>query len=197
MDFSSHCKKVIDIIFSEYKEDGFITEKRILDLSRSGKLSLSEINTICEYIFSNGVCLANETLDDDFIVDYARIDYKNIYNEIIKIDTNLTCFVNYVRNIKSPQRRESQKLLLQIKDGNIYARNRFFEMYLRIVLKMTLRYHKKYGFSLADTIQEGAIGLIIALDKYEYGSSDKFSTYAPWWIRQIICRYMPLVSVCL
>jgi RNA polymerase primary sigma factor len=195
MDFSSHCKEVIDIVFLEYKENGFITEKRILELSRSRKLSFFEINTICEYIFSNGVYLFNETLYDDFVVDYAHIDYEDIYNEIIKIDTNLTCFVNYVRNIKAPQKREPQKLLPQIKDGNIYARNRLFEMYLRIVLKMALRYHKKYGFSLADTIQEGAIGLIIALDKYEYGSSGKFSTYAPWWIRQTIFRNMSFGNI--
>jgi RNA polymerase primary sigma factor len=128
-------------------------------------------------------------------MDYAHNDYNIVYDEILKMEPDLEHFVTYVRNIKAPQKKEPMKLLPQIKNGNMYARNRFFEMYLRIVLKMALHYHRRFKFSLTDTIQEGAIGLIIALDKYEYGSSDKFSTYAPWWIRQIIYRYMPLGNV--
>jgi RNA polymerase primary sigma factor len=192
MNLIPQCKQVIDIIFSEYQNSGFITEKRILDISHKKKLSLAQINSICEYIFSNGVFLSNGAIDEVFETDYAHSDYTLIYNQILEIDPGLSYLVTYVRNIKAPQKREPQKLLPQIKDGNLYARNRFFEMYLRIVLRMALQFHKKYKFSLADTIQEGAIGLIMALDKYEYGSSNKFSSYAPWWIRQIVFRYMSI-----
>jgi RNA polymerase primary sigma factor len=192
MIFSPKSKEIIDAIFSYYKVNGNITEKVVLEHCRAKNIPILEINKICEYVFANGVYLSNEDLNDDLIKDFTHSDYNAIFNEILTIAPCLKYFINYISKIKAPQKKEYVTLLPQIKDGNLHARNRFFEMYLRIVLKMSLQYHKKFGFPLEDTIQEGCIGLIMALDKYEYDRADKFSTYAPWWIRQIIYRHIPL-----
>lgn len=61
-------------------------------------------------------------------------------------------------------------------------------MYMRVVIRMALSISRKYDLSLSDTIQDGMIGLWTAIDKYEFGKNDVFTTYFPFWVRQAIMR---------
>lgn len=187
MVFSKH--SVIEKAFSEYLEKGYVTEDSILDLVGEYDLPLSEVSRVCEHLLAKGVVIRDDAVDEDSIgTDYSQTDYSKTFDDVIAIDESLTNFIDYVRDIQPPQWREAQYLLPQAKNGNPYAKQRIVEMYMRVVIRIALSFHKKYGFSLADTIQEGCIGLVIALNKYEAARQDKFSTYAPWWIRQVIAR---------
>ncbi|MBF7081850.1 sigma-70 family RNA polymerase sigma factor [Desulfallas sp. Bu1-1] len=188
MDFLKQA--LIEKAISEYVKRGYVTEDFILDLVGEYDLPLSEISRVCEHLVAKGIIIRDNNVHDtnSYDKDYSQIDYNQTFNEVVTIDEGLTVFIDYVRNIQPPQWREAQYLLPLAKNGNPYAKQRIIEMYMRIAIRIALSFHKKYGFPLADTIQESCLGLMIALDKYEPDSHDKFSTYFPWWIRQVIVR---------
>ncbi|MDD2246580.1 MAG: sigma-70 family RNA polymerase sigma factor [Proteiniphilum sp.] len=181
---------VIEKAFSEYSIKGYVTEDYVLDLVGEYDLPLSEVSQVCEQLVAKGVVIRDDAVDDEDSLgtDYSQTDYDQTFDEVVAIDESLTVFIDYVRGIQPPQWREAQYLLPQAKNGNPYAKQRIVEMYLRVVIRIALSFHKKYDFPLADTIQEGCVGLVIALDKYELDRLGVFTTYAPWWIRQVITR---------
>jgi RNA polymerase primary sigma factor len=145
-----------------------------------------------------GVIIKLEEDDSDedelFANDRSKLDYSEIFDEILLIQPELETFIEYARNITPPQHREWQNLIHQAQNGNAYARNRLVEMYLRVVIKQALYCYKKYQVSLEDTIQNGILGLITAIKKYNPAEQDKFPTYAPWWINQFIYRRMRIYN---
>jgi len=190
MDYTISKQAVFEKAFSEYLIKGYVTEDYVLDLVGEYDLPLSEVSRVCEQLVAKGVIIRDDAINDQDSIgaDYSQTDYSQTFDEVVAIDESLTVFIDYVRGIQPPQWRESKYLLPQAKIGNPYAKQRIVEMYLRIVIRIALSFYKKYGFPLADTIQEGCIGLIIALNKYELDRSGVFATYAPWWIRQVITR---------
>jgi RNA polymerase primary sigma factor len=84
---------------------------------------------------------------------------------------------------------EELELSKRIQRGDAAARRTLIESNLRLVVKIA-RAYLNVGVSLMDLIQEGNIGLMHAVEKYDYGKNVRFATYANWWIRQYICRYM-------
>lgn len=154
-------------------------------------LPLSEVDRVTEQLLAMGVLIRNEPddLDDsEEGYDRTRTNYDEIFSRVIEIDPDLSNFIEEIRTIQAPQHREWSKLLPQAKAGNEYAYNRIFQMYLRNVVKIALWHHDKNNVSLADAIQDGSIGLMTAIEKFEYGKQDLFTTYAPWWIQQVINR---------
>ena len=100
-------------------------------------------------------------------------------------------FVAYVQTIKPPQMVEWQTLLPKALAGNTTARMRIVEMYTRNVLRIALYYSEKYELPIADIIQDGLVGLITSIDKFDQAESSTFQTYYPMWVRQMIQREMP------
>lgn len=82
---------------------------------------------------------------------------------------------------------EELKLAKMLAEGSFEARNRMIQHNLRLVLSVAKRYHCD-GMEFADLVQEGNIGLMIAVEKFDYTKGFRFSTYAVWWIRQAIAR---------
>ena len=83
--------------------------------------------------------------------------------------------------------KEERELLVKIKAGDKKAKNEFIEKNLRLVIKNAKAFCG-HGLELLDLIQEGNIGLLTAVDRFDLSYENKFSTYATWWIRQTITR---------
>lgn len=188
--------QIINNLFDIYKANGFITEDEALSVFFAYKLRLNEIDSICEQLLSMGalIRIGQEDIEDrSDEYDRSQIDYNALLSEVVKIAPGLSYFVNYIKRIQPPQHREWRNLMHQAQNGNKYAYNRLYEMYLRVVVKISLSYHKKYGLDLEDAIQNGCIGLILAIEKFNPTEHELFTAYAPWWIRQVIDREKPFM----
>jgi RNA polymerase primary sigma factor len=106
----------------------------------------------------------------------------------VKIDSSLAWYIEKLKEIAPPQQGEEALLIHHAKEGNIYAKERLITMFLKVALRIALWHHEKFKFPLAETIQDANIGLILALEKFPIEKNIRFSTYAPWWIRQYIVR---------
>lgn len=180
--------QIIEKLYMDHQANGFVTEDEALSLFVAHKIPLNEIDSITEHLLSMGVIIKAEDNPDDDFVDRSKLDYNEIFEEVVSIEPGLTNFIDYVRTITPPQNREWQNLMPQAKNGNPYAHNRLIEMYLRIAIKQALYSSQKYILPLEDTIQDGIVGLMVAIKKFDPTEHEKFSTYAPWWIGQSISR---------
>ena len=178
----------IEKLYDMYNKNGFINEEVAHKIMTADNVSLVGINRIIDKLLALGVVFVTETSADD--EDYTQTDYESLYNDVLKILPNKKQFIEYLREIRPPQRKEWRELLIQYQSGNKYAYNRLFEMYLRVVVKIAMYYD--YGdtgiFDLDDAIQEGTLGLGQAIVSYNLSQHGYFSAYVTNWIRQRIDR---------
>lgn len=184
-------EKIVEKLHKEYILHGYITEQQVFSVIEENNIPLFDVEYICDQLLTRGVIIRDDQLSepsDEDEYDRSQTDYNAIFDQVLEIDSSLSEFIDYVKNIQAPQHREWQNLLPQAQQGNNYARTRVFEMYIRVVVKTALVLSQKYNLELADTIQDGLVGLHTAIDKFEFGKQDLFTTYFPFWVRQIIMR---------
>jgi RNA polymerase primary sigma factor len=107
----------------------------------------------------------------------------------LKDNDSLLAYICQIRNIPLLSFTEELELSKCFQNGDESARNRLIESNLRLVVKIAKAYSNK-GVPFMDLIQEGNMGLIRAVEKYDHTRQIRFSTYATWWIRQAITRYL-------
>lgn len=185
-------ESITEELHNEYMLHGYITEQQIFDVIEKNNIPLFDVEYICDQLLAKGVIIRDDAVDHDSVeqeeYDRSQTDYVALFETVLEIDPSLKEFIEYVKNIQAPQHREWYNLLPQAQNGNDYARTRVFEMYIRVVVKTALVLSQKYNLELADTIQDGLIGLHTAIDKFEFGRQDLFTTYFPFWVRQMIMR---------
>lgn len=142
--------------------------------------------------------MISEVFNDELLVMFMEVYADKIGIEIEENDSEKECidtdYVNivntYLRDIGSVPLltdEESKELLIKIKQGDKNAKKKFIEHNLRLVVKFAKKYFSN-EISPLDIIQEGNLGLIRAVEKFEIDKNYKFSTYARWWINQSILR---------
>ncbi len=126
---------------------------------------------------------------DNFDVDVPRTldiglegDDKNV-----NVDDPVKVYLKEIGRVQLLSPEEEIELAIKIADDDEYAKKRLAEANLRLVVSIAKRYVGR-GMHFLDLIQEGNLGLIKAVDKFDYTKGFKFSTYATWWIRQAITR---------
>ena len=117
---------------------------------------------------------------------------KNNANKEVHTTADINIVNLYLKDIKNLNyelltREEERELFKRIKQGDLDAKNELIEKNLKLVVSIAKDYQNK-GLDLEDLIQEGNIGLMKAVDKFDLSYENKFSTYATWWIRQAIYR---------
>lgn len=117
------------------------------------------------------------------------VENQNLEKEIkdsSEIGTNIKLYLDSLRNIPLLTQKEECELMKKIEKGDKQARQDMITHNLRLVVSVAKKYQTQ--MELLDLIQEGNIGLMKAIDKFDYTKEYKFSTYATWWIRQSISR---------
>lgn len=194
MDTTEHRQNAVSKLLGVSTSKGYVTFDDILEVIDNLELPIDDVDRISGQLLSIG-CIIKETdkqmLEEDSGEDFSdrsKLDYEAIYREVLELDSSLDIYIKYVQQIPPPALREAETLIYQAKDGNEYAKTRIILMYLKVVIRIALWASKKYKIHVADAIQNGNIGLVIAINKFDPSSENKFSTYAPWWVRQNISR---------
>ena len=136
------------------------------------------------------------TLDLDFDDEPTEeelkdVDVEQISDDVsldnISLDDPVKVYLREIGRVPLLSSEEEIELAVKISQGNQYAKQRLTEANLRLVVSIAKKYVGR-GMYFLDLIQEGNVGLIKAVDKFDYTKGFKFSTYATWWIRQAITR---------
>ena len=126
-----------------------------------------------------------KTNDDDL--------YKDNFSDIVmsaSVDDPVKMYLKDIGKVPLLSAEEEKEMAKRVVQGDQYAKSVLCEANLRLVVSVAKRYVGKTSMSFLDLIQEGNMGLLRAVDKFDYTKGFKFSTYATWWIRQAITRAM-------
>lgn len=119
--------------------------------------------------------------------------YKDNFSDLVmsvSVDDPVKMYLKDIGKVPLLSADEERVLAKKIMEGDQYAKSVLCEANLRLVVSVAKRYVGKTSMSFLDLIQEGNMGLLRAVDKFDYTKGFKFSTYATWWIRQAITRAM-------
>lgn len=168
-----------------------LTPEMISDFFGQVPLTEEQIEKIYDYLESNGIFVdRNNDEPDRRALDEAEeeIDPNDIsVPEGTGVNDPVRMYLKEIGNIPLLAPEEEVELARQMKEGSKQAAKKMAESNLRLVVSIAKRYVGR-GMPLLDLIQEGNVGLIKAVEKYDYTKGYKFSTYATWWIRQAITR---------
>ncbi len=173
-------KKEDDIIPEEPDEDEDIKDDTIIDKMVSGDKSVSLAELDIEPNLEDISEIEKNILLEDDINDFSFIDN-------ISVDDHVRMFLKEIGKIELLSLDEEAELAEKMVAGDKAAKKKLVESNLRLVVSIAKRYIGR-GMHFLDLIQEGNLGLIKAVDKFDPVKGFKFSTYATWWIRQAITR---------
>ncbi|MGL5634598.1 MAG: RNA polymerase sigma factor RpoD [Sarcina sp.] len=173
-------KKLID----KGKKSGSLTYKEIMEELEEVELTPEQIEQIYEVLESMGVEVINEGGDNK---EEEEEELDIAIPEGIAIDDPVRMYLKEIGKVPLLSSEEEIDLAQKIEEGSVYARKKLAEANLRLVVSIAKRYVGR-GMLFLDLIQEGNLGLIKAVEKFDYRKGYKFSTYATWWIRQAITR---------
>ena len=120
-------------------------------------------------------------------MDIDKLTEEDMSFDNISLDDPVKVYLREIGRVPLLSGEEEVELAVKIAEGNEYAKQRLTEANLRLVVSIAKKYVGR-GMYFLDLIQEGNVGLIKAVDKFDYTKGFKFSTYATWWIRQAITR---------
>jgi RNA polymerase primary sigma factor len=169
--------------FMEHGEEhGCINMSAFNDVVQELELDEEELNGLYEQIEQRGI----ELSDDCGLPEIDRVKYDNSQVAAMTSDS-LQLFLNEAGRYPLLTAAEEVELAKKVERGDKLAKDRMVNSNLRLVVSIAKKY-QGHGLSLLDLIQEGIIGLIRAVEKFDWRRGYKFSTYATWWIRQAVQR---------
>ena len=187
-------KTVIRDLIEQGKTKGQLSTKEILDAIGELDFEPEQIEKFYDTLEAQGVEIiedfADTTLEDiDFTSHVTESEdvVSTLSTEGISIDDPVKVYLKEIGRVPLLSPEEEIDLAIRIANGDDAAKKRLSEANLRLVVSIAKRYLGR-GMQFLDLIQEGNLGLIKAVEKFDYTKGFKFSTYATWWIRQAITR---------
>jgi len=175
------------------KKRGVLTYEEIAERMSGFEIESDQMDEYYEYLGEQGVELVgdNGETDDPNIQQLAKEEEFDL-NDLsvppgVKINDPVRMYLKEIGRVDLLTADEEIKLANRIEDGDEEAKRRLAEANLRLVVSIAKRYVGR-GMLFLDLIQEGNMGLMKAVEKFDYRKGFKFSTYATWWIRQAITR---------
>ncbi|HCH28841.1 MAG TPA: RNA polymerase sigma factor RpoD [Ruminococcaceae bacterium] len=144
-----------------------------------------------EELFDESASLDSEEEPTEADLQFEDVDVENLEDDEtfqqMSLDDPVKVYLREIGRVPLLSSEEEIELAIKIEEGDEYAKQRLTEANLRLVVSIAKKYVGR-GMFFLDLIQEGNVGLIKAVDKFDYRKGFKFSTYATWWIRQAITR---------
>lgn len=185
-------------IIEKAKHKGSISYREIADSLENIDLDKEQIDDLYDTLISMGIEVISEVDPEDFdlssdddadieVVDVDEIDLEIALPKGISVDDPVRMYLKEIGKVPLLSADEEINLAKRMENGDEEAKRKLCEANLRLVVSIAKRYVGR-GMLFLDLIQEGNLGLIKAVDKFDWRKGYKFSTYATWWIRQAITR---------
>ena len=199
-DVNMDSKSIFIRLAKEGKQKGMLTYHQIVDAFERVEITPEQIEKIYESLEKHGIEVVPESLDDEYddipLLDKEEEDEdededKDLADvsipEGVSIDDPVRMYLKEIGKVPLLTSEEEVELAQRMEQGDEEAKRQLAEANLRLVVSIAKRYVGR-GMLFLDLIQEGNLGLIKAVEKFDYRKGFKFSTYATWWIRQAITR---------
>ena len=196
MDKAQFAEQLKNLVELGKKKKNVLEYQEINDFFKGITLNNEQMDLIFEYLEANGVDVLRVTEDDalldneDMHMEEEEVDLENIdlsVPEGVSIEDPVRMYLKEIGKVPLLSAEEEIELAKRMENGDQAAKKRLAEANLRLVVSIAKRYVGR-GMLFLDLIQEGNLGLIKAVEKFDYTKGYKFSTYATWWIRQAITR---------
>ena len=171
-------------------EQGYLTYEQIAKKTLDLDLDSNALDDLYNALSENKIDVRAEDEDDSNPIDLKEeiiIDDVPDESKDMSVNDNVRMYLKEIGKISLLSLEEEQELSKRVAEGDERAKNILAESNLRLVVSIAKRYVGR-GLLFLDLIQEGNIGLMKAVEKFDYDKGYKFSTYATWWIRQAITR---------
>ena len=174
-------------LIKEGKKEGKITYEQLATALKGLEIDADELDELYNALRENNIEIVSEDGDNDQDGDEKVLLDDNTLTKDLTINDPVRMYLKEIGQIKLLSMEEELELADRIANGDEMAKNTLAEANLRLVVSIAKRYVGR-GMLFLDLIQEGNIGLMKAVDKFDVTKGYKFSTYATWWIRQAITR---------
>ena len=189
-------EKLKELITLAKKKKNELDLKEVQDFVAALKLQEEQMDKVFEELEKNGVEIlgipeADDIVDEEIILtEEDEVDVENldlILPDGYNLEDPVRMYLKEIGKVPLLTAEEEIELAKRMEEGDEEAKKRLSEANLRLVVSIAKRYVGR-GMLFLDLIQEGNLGLIKAVEKFDYSKGYKFSTYATWWIRQAITR---------
>lgn len=194
-------KKIIEELIKEGKEQGYITYREIEKFLAEDIIDVNKVEDLYDILSESGVDIVETDEEGNLLIKEKAVEDKNKLTSTpkkeleldvelakqLELDDPVKMYLKEIGQIKLLKAVEEVELAKKMQGGDHKAKKRLVKANLRLVVSIAKRYVGR-GMLFLDLIQEGNMGLIRAVEKFDYKKGYKFSTYATWWIRQAITR---------
>ena len=184
---------IIKGLIEKGKKQGMLSYKEIMDTLEEIDMDTDQIDEVYQNLEDMGIDIVGDKDEDILIEKDDEDDEIDIEKEDlsvpkgISVDDPVRMYLKEIGKVPLLSAEEENELAKRMEQGDEEAKRRLAEANLRLVVSIAKRYVGR-GMLFLDLIQEGNLGLIKAVEKFDYRKGFKFSTYATWWIRQAITR---------
>ena len=188
-------EKLKEVLALAKKKKNVLDYQQVVGSFAELSLEDDQLDKIVEYLEHNGVDVLRITDDDEpdeemLLAEEEEVDVENIDLSVpdgVSIEDPVRMYLKEIGKVPLLSAEEEIELAKKMEEGDEEAKKKLAEANLRLVVSIAKRYVGR-GMLFLDLIQEGNLGLIKAVEKFDYRKGYKFSTYATWWIRQAITR---------
>jgi len=188
-------EKLQELLTLAKKKKNSLEYQEISEFFKDMELDADEFEKILDFLETNNIdvlrIMDDDDIDDDIILDDEdEVEVEKIDLSVpdgVSIEDPVRMYLKEIGKVPLLSAEEEIELAKRMELGDQEAKKRLAEANLRLVVSIAKRYVGR-GMLFLDLIQEGNLGLIKAVEKFDYRKGYKFSTYATWWIRQAITR---------
>ena len=181
-------KSIVKELIDKGKQKGMLTEQEIEDALSELELDADQIEKIHDNFEALGIDIVGDIEQEIKKIEISEEDLEDLsVPEGINVDDHVRMYLKEIGKVPLLSADEEIEFARLMSEGDEEAKKKLTEANLRLVVSIAKRYVGR-GMLFLDLIQEGNLGLIKAVEKFDYTKGYKFSTYATWWIRQAITR---------